>query len=89
VSCFVFSFLPQCRCGRSSRLQDSTYSYVAGAEAFNAAAGVLPLSLGNDSFQDIAYDVPELVVFVLEQEHEAGRLGVERRRDVLDELFWP
>ena len=47
---------------------------------------MLPLSLGDDSFQDIADNVPELVVLVLEQEHEAGGLGVERRGDVLDEL---
>jgi hypothetical protein len=68
-------------------LKDSTYCSVAGAEALNAAAGVLPLGLGDDGFQDVAYDVPEFVVLILEQENEAGGLRVERRRDVLDELF--
>jgi hypothetical protein len=68
-------------------LQDSTYSSVAGAEALNAAAGVLPLGLGDNGFQDIAHDVPELVVLVLKQEDETGGLRVERGRDVLDELF--
>lgn len=47
---------------------------------------MLPLGLGDDGLKDVAHDVPELVVLVLEQEHEAGRLRVERRRDVLDEL---
>lgn len=47
---------------------------------------MLPGGLRDDGLQDIADDVPELVVLVLEQEHEAGGLGVERRGDVLDEL---
>jgi len=47
---------------------------------------VLPGGLGDDGLQDIADNVPELVVLVLEQEHEAGGLGVERGRNVLDEL---
>lgn len=63
-----------------------TYSSVTSAEAGDAAASVLPLSLGDDGFQDIVDNVPELVVLVLEQEHEAGGLGVERGGDVLDEL---
>ena len=47
---------------------------------------MLPLGLGDDGLQDIADNVPELVVLVLEQENEAGRLGVERGRNVLDDL---
>lgn len=63
-----------------------TYGSVAGAEASDAVAGVLPGVLGHDGLEDVADDVPELVVLVLEQEHEAGRLGVEGGGDVLDEL---
>jgi hypothetical protein len=47
---------------------------------------VLPGGLGDDGLQDIADNVPELVVLVLEQEHETSGLGVERGGDVLDEL---
>lgn len=47
---------------------------------------MLPLGLGDNGLQDIADNVPELVVLVLEQEHEAGGLGVEGGGDVLDEL---
>ena len=64
----------------------STYGSITGAEASDAAASVLPLGLGDDGLQDIADNVPELVVLVLEQEHEAGGLGVEGGGDVLDEL---
>lgn len=63
-----------------------TYGSVASAEASNAAAGVLPLGLGDDGLQDITDNVPELVVLILEQEHEAGGLGVEGGGDVLDDL---
>jgi hypothetical protein len=63
-----------------------TYGSVASTEATDAVAGVLPLLLGNDGFEDVADDVPELVVLVLEQEHQAGGLGVERGGDVFDEL---
>lgn len=63
-----------------------TYGSVAGAEASDAVASVLPGVLGHNGLQDVAHDVPELVVLVLQQEHETGRLGVEGRRDVLDEL---
>ena len=62
----------------------STYGSVAGAEAGDAVASVLPLVLGHDALEDVADNVPELVVLVLEQEHEAGGLGVERGGDVLD-----
>jgi hypothetical protein len=58
-------------------LQDGTYCSVAGAETLNAAAGVLPLGLRDDGLQDVAYDVPEFVMFVLEQEDKAGGLRVE------------
>ena len=64
----------------------STYGSITGAEASDAAASVLPLGLGDDGLQDIADNVPELVVLVLEQEHEASGLGVEGGGDVLDEL---
>lgn len=64
----------------------STYSSVASAEAGNAGASVLPLGLGDDGLEDVAHDVPELVVLVLEQEHEAGGLRVEGGGDVLDKL---
>lgn len=63
-----------------------TYGSVTSAEASDAAASVLPLGLRDNGFQDIADNVPELVVLVLEQEHEAGGLGVERGGHVLDEL---
>ena len=63
-----------------------TYGSVASAEAGNAVASVLPLGLGDDSLQDIADNVPELVVLVLEQENEASGLRVEGGRNVLDEL---
>ena len=64
----------------------ATYGSVTGAEAGDAGASVLPLGLGDDGLQDIADNVPELVVLVLEEENEAGGLRVERGRNVLDEL---
>ena len=64
----------------------SAYSSVAGAEASNAVAGALPGVLRHDGLEDVADDIPELVVLVLEKEDETGRLGVEGGRDVPDKL---
>lgn len=64
----------------------NTYSSVTGAEASDAVAGRLPLVLGHDGFEDIAHDVPELVVLVLQEEDQACGLGVEGGGDVLDEV---
>ena len=63
-----------------------TYSSVSRAETRNAASGGLPLVLGDNGFEGIADDVPELVVLVFEQEDETGGLGVEGGGDVFDEL---
>lgn len=70
--------------GRDGRKE--AYGSVACAEARDAVAGRLPLVLGHDGFQDVAHDVPELVVLVLEEEDQAGGLGVEGRGGVLDDV---
>jgi hypothetical protein len=63
-----------------------TYRSVSRAETRNTASGGLPLVLGDNGFEGIADNVPELVVLVFEQEDEAGGLGVEGGGDVFDEL---
>jgi len=45
---------------------------------------VLPLVLGDVDLEDGGDNVPELVVLVLQQHHEASGLGVEGARDLLD-----
>ena len=47
---------------------------------------MLPGVLRDDGLEDVADNVPELVVLVLEKEDETGRLRVEGGGDVLDEL---
>lgn len=64
----------------------NTYSSVSSAEAGDAVASRLPLVLRHDGFEDVAHDVPELVVLVFQEEDQACGLGVEGGWDVLDEV---
>lgn len=53
---------------------DTTYRAVGISETLNASTGVLPRLLGHVSFEDIPHDIPELVMLLLEQYNETGRL---------------
>jgi len=64
-----------------------TYCSVCGLEAAELLLGCRPLSLRHHGLQRLANKVPKLVMVLVEQHHETGRLRVERRRDVLDESF--
>lgn len=52
---------------------------------------MLPLVLGNDGLEDGGQGVPEGVVFLAEEEYDAGRLRVEggwsMDQDLLNDLF--
>lgn len=63
-----------------------TYGAVACAEAGDAVAGVLPGVLGDHGLEDVADDVPELVVLVLQKEDQTGGLGVEGGGNIPDEV---
>ncbi len=62
---------------------ESTYGAVGIFEAIQTVTSVLPLVLGNKCLEDLGHDVPELGVLFLQQDHEAGGLGVERGWDIL------
>lgn len=69
------------------------YRAICSREHLQSLARVLPLRLRDVSLEDLGYDVPELVVLGLEQDHQAARLRVERarhrQRSVVDNLFDP
>ena len=62
------------------------YGAVTATEASETVQGVLPGVRGHDGLEDVLHDVPELVVVLLEEKDNAGGLGVERGRDILDDV---
>ena len=60
---------------------------VAGLEARELLVGGGPLLLGDDRLEDLAGNVPELLVLSLEEHDDAGALRVERGRDVEHNLL--
>ena len=59
----------------------------AGLEASHALGGWAELGLGNDGPEDLAGDVPELVVLGAKEDEQAVALAVEGRRDVEEGLL--
>jgi hypothetical protein len=64
-----------------------TYGSVGSLEATNLLLSGGELLRRYDWLQDLENKVPELVVVLVEQNNEAGALGVERRRDVQQRLL--
>lgn len=62
----------------------NTYSTVTSLEAVELLLGRWELVLGDLGLQDLLDELPELLVFLVEQDDDAGALRVEGRRDVLD-----
>ena len=61
-----------------------TYSSVRVSETLNSLTSVLPAGFWHNLFQDIADDIPELDVLILEQNNQASGLRVERAWHMLD-----
>jgi hypothetical protein len=64
-----------------------TYGSVGSLEATNLLLSGGELLRRYDWLQDLENKVPELVVVLVEQNNEAGALGVERRGDVQQRLL--
>lgn len=65
----------------------ATYSAVGSLEAVDLLLGAVKLVLGSEGLEDVDDVVPELFVVLVEQDDEAGGLGVEGRRDVKEGLL--
>lgn len=78
------------RKGKQGREGAETYGSGGALEHGDLVAGGLPVLLGDDGLEDLAGDVPELLVLGAEQDDDADGLGVEGRGHVqgglLDDL---
>lgn len=70
-----------------ARCNWGTHSAVAGLEARDPLLGAGELLRGHNGLQNLEDVVPEGVVLLAEQDNDAGRLSVEGRGDVEDDLL--
>lgn len=64
-----------------------TYSSSTTLEHGNFARGGLPLLSSDNGLEDLAGDVPQLFVVGAEQDNDAVGLGVERRRNLVQQVL--